>query len=738
MPAARRKQAPKTFEPQELSWLSFNERVLQEASDPSVPIIQRVRYLGIFSNNMDEFFRVRVADVRRLAAFASPSTQERYKKLLLEIQGRVMALQRRFDHVYLEVLRTLREHRIYLINEGQIGTQQAEFVRRYFFERIQPELEPILLDDQYPLPELSDASIYLAIKLVTDDGVRFALLEIPTDRLGRFIQIPSRRGHRGKVFMVLENMIRTCLPDVFRGVFPIQSAEAYTIKLTRDAELELDEGITQSLIDKVSSSLKKRRKADPVRFLYDHRMPEDMQQYLTRRFNLGRYDSLIPGGRYHNSKDFMNFPNVGPRSLEFRPLPPLPVPELRDDLNALHCVRSRDTLLYYPYHNFDDITNLLQAAAIDPSVRAIKISLYRVATHSHVIDALLNAVRNHKKVTAVVELQARFDEQANIDWAKRLTEGGVNVIFGVAGLKVHCKLLLITRQEGKRQRYYSYVGTGNFNEKTSRIYTDFGLLTFNQEIGADVANVFEFIQYTYRRHRFRHLSVSPHSNRNHLMALINAEIDAATEGQSSGIFLKCNNLVDKRIINKLYEASQAGVPIRLIVRGMCSLVAGVPGVSDNIKAISIVDRFLEHARVYVFHNRGEPLYYISSADLMTRNLDYRVEVTCPIYDPALQQRLRAIMELQWQDNVKARVLDAEQSNSQRHKVKGSSPRIRSQEATHRYLRDGRLPASVRRVLDHEASASAPGPEPRASNRSRGSAQSDKGADSINPHQDKRG
>lgn len=687
----------KIHEPQELSWLSFNERVLQEASDPSVPIIQRVRYLGIFSNNMDEFFRVRVADVRRLATFSSPNKQERYKRLLGQIQKRVLALQSRFDTVYHQVLKDLKEHRIYIINENQLDPSQADFVRHYFFANLQPELEPVLLDDHHPLPELNDASFYLAIKLVNEGHTRFALLEVPTERLGRFIEIPPRKGRKGKVFMVVENMIRTCLPEVFRGVFPIQSAEAFTIKLTRDAELELDEGINQSLIDKVSSSLKKRRKADPVRFVYDHKMPEDLLQYLTRRFNLGRYDSLISGGRYHNSKDFMSFPNVGPKSLEFKPLPPIPVPELACDSNVLHCVRQRDILLYYPYHSFNKITDLLQASAIDPAVKSIKISLYRVASQSHVVDALLNAVRNHKQVTAVVELQARFDEQANIDWAKRLTEGGVNVIFGVPGLKVHCKLILISRQEGNTLRHYSYIGTGNFNEKTSRLYTDFGLLTFNQEIGADVANVFDFTEYSYRRHRYRHLFVSPHSNRNNLMALINSEIDAARDGHTAEILIKCNNLSDQRLINKLYEASQVGVRIRLIVRGMCSLVAGVPGISDNIEAISIVDRYLEHPRVYIFHNRGKPLYFISSADLMTRNLDFRIEVTCPIYDPMLQQRVHTIMELQWADNVKARVLDPEQSNSQRHQVSARG-RIRSQEAIHRYLSDGRLPARVRQAL----------------------------------------
>jgi len=690
-PGRAKKQYP--LIPKELSWLSFNERVLQEAADPSVPAIQRVRYLGIFSNNMDEFFRVRVADVRRLATFSTPSEQERYKKLLQEIQKNVIEQQRRFDRVYLDVLAELRKHRIYLVDEQQLDQHQAEYVTRYFNRVIQPELEPVLLDDTHPLPVLTDASIYLAIKLQCNQQIRFALLEVPSERLNRFVEIPARKGQRGTVFIVLENIIRYCLPQVFHGIFPIDKAAAYTIKLTRDAELEMDEGITQSLIDKVSSSLKRRRKADPVRFVYDTQMPEDLLQYFTKHLNLGKYDSTIPGGRYHNSKDFMNFPPVGSNTLEFKPLAEIPVPELKQDENIFRCLRAQDVLLYYPYQSFSHVVKLLETAALDPAVKFIKISLYRVAKHSHVVDALVNSVRNHKKVTAVVELQARFDEEANIGLARRLTDGGVNVIFGIPGLKVHSKLILIGRTENGTTHYYSHIGTGNFNEKTANVYTDFSLLTYDQEIGADVANVFDFIEFTYHRNRFRHLFVSPHSNRNNFMAAINEEINAAREGERAEITIKCNNLVDERIITKLYEASQNGVRIRLIVRGMCTLVPGVAGISENIEAISIVDRFLEHPRVFIFHNRGKPLYYISSADLMTRNLDYRVEVTCPIYDPKLQQRIQTIIDLQWRDNVKARALDATQSNRMKTR---RGPRLRSQDAIHRYLQTGELPAVLKR------------------------------------------
>ncbi|MGB2254153.1 MAG: polyphosphate kinase 1 [Spongiibacter marinus] len=683
----------------ELSWLSFNDRVLQEAADPSVPIIQRIRYLGIFSNNLDEFFRVRVADVRRLAAFSTPSKQEEYKQLLEEIRQKVLKLQHRFESTYNANLKELRRRKIYVINEKQLDDSQIEYVRNYFHAHIQQELVPIVLDEANPMPELNDASIYLAIKLSYQGQTRFALLEVPTTRIERFVRIPGRNGKKGKVLIALENMIRVCLPQVFRGVFPLDSAEAYTIKLTRDAELELGEEVTQTFVEKMTQSLKRRRKGDPVRFVYDAQMPNDMLEYLVRRLGLGRLDSMIPGGRYHNSKDFMRFPNLGPAYLDSKSLPKIRVPEIDAADNILSCMRERDLLLFYPYHSFDYLTDLLKTAAIDPAVKSIRISLYRVASNSHVVDALLNAVANHKEVTVVVELQARFDEEANIALSQRLTDGGVNVILGVPGLKVHSKLISISRQEGSVQKYYSHVGTGNFNEKTAEVYTDFSLLTYDQAIGDEVAKVFDFIAYTYKRHNFQHLAVSPLNSRDRVIENVQAEIDAAKRGDECGITLKCNNLVDRELVDKLYEASQAGVPIRLIVRGMCSLVPGVKGLSENIEAISIVDGFLEHPRVYIFRNSGKPRYFISSADLMTRNIDFRVEVTCPIYSPELQQRIQSIIDIQWADNVKARLIDPSQTNAFRPRKK-SAPKVRSQLQIHSYLESGKLPRLAK--LDYKA------------------------------------
>ena len=678
------------FIPRELSWLSFNARVLQEAADDSVPIIERLRYLGIFSNNLDEFFRVRVAEVRRLISVSTASNKQQSKDLLTAIQDQVVILQKEFDKTYLKVLKGLRARRIYMINEQQLDSGQALFVQDYFTRVVLPELEPILLTESQPIPNLADESIYLAVDILSGEDYHYALVEVPTDRLDRFVEIPRKRGKGGKVFIVLDNIIRACLPQMFRGVMQIDAAAAYCFKFSRDAELEIDTGISQSLIDKMTSSLKQRRKADAVRFVYDAQIPPRLLDHLRDRFNFGKYDSLIGGGRYHNSKDFMSFPNVGPKYLEFKPLPPIRIPRLDGVESIFDCIRARDVFLYYPYHPFDYVTDLLKTAALDPKVTTIKICLYRVAEDSRVVDALLNAVQNGKRVLAVVELAARFDEEANIGWARRLTDGGIKVIFGIGGLKVHSKILLIERSEGSGMRYYSHIGTGNFNEKTARRYTDFSLITQDQNVGKDIYNVFDFLQFNYKRPRYRQLLVSPHTTRTGIVELIDREIDNATSGYKASMTLKCNNLVDKQMVMKLYEASAAGVQIKLIIRGMCSLLPGVKGISDNIEAISIVDRYLEHPRVFVFYNRGEPKYLIGSADLMTRNLDYRVEVLCPILDRDAQKLIQDTLDQQWHDNIKARILDQHQANDLVASKKKAT-RIRSQETIHRYLATGKLP-----------------------------------------------
>jgi len=471
------------FYPKELSWLAFNERVLQEAGNSSVPELQRLRYLGIFSSNMDEFFRVRVADVSRLAAFSkSAEDKQHYRDRLSLIQARTRYLGLQFDRTYKEVLRALNRRNIYIITYEQFDERQGKEAKRIFFEQLLPELDPVILKKDKPFPKIDDGILYLLVRLVDhDDQVRYGVVEVPSDRLSRFVQLPPRPGRSNTVFAVLEDIILHNLSDVFRGVMNIKSAEAYIFKLTRDAELEFDEAINQSLVDRMAKSIKRRASGEPERLVYESCMPEDMLAILTKRLGLGRYDSLMPGGRYHNSKDFIDFPSVGPAYIDLKTMPCIAHPDIASsEGNLFDLVRQKDLLLYYPYHSFNTVIDLLKTAAIDPAVKSIKICLYRAAKHSRIVDALLSAKRNFKEVTVVVELQALFDEANNIAWANQLTDGGVNVIFGVPGLKVHTKLISITRREDGKLRYYTHVGTGNFNEKTASLYTDFSLITRNK------------------------------------------------------------------------------------------------------------------------------------------------------------------------------------------------------------------------------------------------------------------
>lgn len=673
--------------PKELSWLAFNERVLQEAANPHVPEIQRLRYLGIFSNNLDEFFRVRVADVRKLAAFSKSEKKQQYKDLLEEIRQKVDHLHELFTDIYLDTLKDLRQRKIYLVDETQLDEHQQAFTSQYFHQTLFPFLSPFLLDENLQLPTLNDQAIYFAIRLTLTDGtVRYGIVQIPSHRLSRFVEIPQRKArkqHGSHVFIVLDNIIRHCLNDLFMGVFEIDHAGAYTFKLTRDSELELGDGISKSLLDKVVQSLQKRKKADPVRFIYDDTMPDDLLDALKKRLNIGVVDTLMPGGRYHNSKDFMAFPDIGPKYLHNPQWPSVPI-DISPAPNLFASIRERDIAAYYPYHSFSLVIAFLKNAAIDPNVRSIDICLYRVAEDSQVVDALINAMRNGKQVTAVVELQARFDEANNILWAEQLTEAGAQVIFGVPGIKVHAKTILVTRMENGNPRYYSHIGTGNFNEKTARVYTDVSLLTHHQGIGKDMRKLFEFLQRNYLRKEYDHLWVSPHSMRPNICALIDHEISQAEQGLAAEIMLKCNNLVDDEIVASLYRASAAGVKIRLIIRGMYTLAPDTDSATDNIHAISIVDRYLEHPRIFIFHNGGDKRYFIASADLMTRNIDHRVEVTCPVYDPQAQKLLMTIFETQWKDNIKARVLDGAMSNRFVHRKKGQK-KIRSQHVLHKTL-----------------------------------------------------
>lgn len=677
----------KQYEEKELSWLSFNERVLQEAMDKTVPLIERVRFLGIFSSNQDEFFKVRVSDVkRRILINEVHGGDDEAKVLLRAIQQKVMALGEAFDNTYKELLIALARHNIFLVNEYQLSESIQQWLRVFFKEKVLRHIIPILLNKEVnPVKFLKDEYTYLAIEMKKNGQViQYALVEVPTDDLPRFFQLPPEGTRRKKQIIILDNVIRFCLDEIFKGFFDYDEIAAYAVKLTRDAEYDLSDQLDLSLVDKMSDGLKQRLTAMPVRFVYEREMPAAMISFLKLKLQISSYDAIMPGGRYHNFKDFIGFPNVGRDYLENPKLPALDCRDFDGFVNAFDAITKQDILLYYPYHKFHHFTELVRQAAFDPAVSAIRINIYRVAKKSRIIHSLIDAANNGKKVTVVVELRARFDEAANIDWANILTDAGVKVVFGVPSLKIHSKLCLITRHEQGEAVRYAHIGTGNFNEKTAKIYTDFSLLTRHPDITAEVEGVFEYIEYPYRRYKFNHLLVSPINSRRQLYRLIDNELTNAKAGQPSGITLKINNLVDRDLINRLYAAGQAGVPIQMIIRGMCALRPGVPGLSDNIRVISIIDRFLEHPRVMVFHNKGNPQLYISSADWMSRNIDGRIEVGTPIYDERLKQRILDILELQLSDTCKARVIDADQKNE--YVKRGNRRKIRSQVAIYDYLK----------------------------------------------------
>ena len=679
--------AEKLYIEKELSWLSFNERVLQEAADKTVPLIERIRFLGIFSNNLDEFYKVRFADVkRRILISQERGGSDNSKHLLTKMQTKALKLNEQFDELYGDLIREMARRRIFLVNENQLDDTQKRWITKYFRKEVMPHITPLLIkDDIDVLQFLKDEYAYITVDLRKDDHSQYALLEIPTDHLPRFVMVPEQKGKRRKTIILLDNIIRYCLDELFKGFFDYDELNGYAMKMTRDAEYDLRLEIEYSLLEQMSEGVNQRLTAMPVRFVYEREMPQEMLDFLCRKLQISNYDSLIPGGRYHNFKDFIGFPNVGREYLENKPMPPMKCADFEGYANSFDAIKAKDILLYYPYHTFDHISELVRQASFDPKVLAIKINIYRVAKDSRLMNSLIDAVHNGKSVTVVVELQARFDEEANIEWSKVLTDAGVHVIFGAPGLKIHSKLLLISsREEGEIVRY-AHIGTGNFHEKTARIYTDFALLTADQEITNEVRNVFGYIENPYRPVRFNHLIVSPRNSRKQLYRLIDGEIANAKAGKKAALTIKVNNLVDKGIVNKLYGASNAGVKINMIIRGMCSLVQGIEGVSENIRIISIVDRFLEHPRVVITHNDGDPQVYISSADWMTRNIDHRIEVAAPVRDPRLKQRIIDITNIHFTDTVKARLIDKEMSNS--YVPRGNRKKVRSQVAIYDYLKN---------------------------------------------------
>ena len=692
--------AEKLYIEKELSWLSFNERVLQEAADRTVPLIERIRFLGIFSNNLDEFYKVRFADVKRRILISQESGEDdNSKHLLTKMQTKALKLNERFDELYGELIREMARRRIFLVNEHQLDESQQKWITKYFHREVKPHITPLLMtEDIDVLQFLKDEYAYIAVELRKQEHSQYALLEIPTDHLPRFVMVPEQKGKRRKTIILLDNIIRYCLDQLFDGFFDYDELNGYAMKMTRDAEYDLSHEVENSLLEQMSEGVSQRLSAMPVRFVYERDMPQQMLDFMCGKLGISNYDSLIPGGRYHNFKDFIGFPNVGREYLENKPMPPMKCADFEGYANSFDAIKAKDILLYYPYHTFDHITELVRQASFDPKVLSIKINVYRVAKNSRLMNSLIDAVHNGKNVTVVVELQARFDEEANIEWSKVLTDAGVHVVFGAPGLKIHSKLLLISRREDGEINRYAHIGTGNFHEKTARIYTDFALLTCNPEITAEVRNVFGYIENPYRPVKFNQLMVSPRNSRKQIYRLIDGETANAKAGKYAKIVFKINNLVDKGVINKLYGASAAGVEVKLIIRGMCSLVPGIEGISDNIQIISIVDRFLEHPRVMIAHNDGDPLVYISSADLMTRNIDHRIEVATPIHDPRLKQRVLDIIDIHFTDTVKARVIDKEMSN--KYVARGNRKKVRSQIAIYDYIKQ-----SEKQIRKQKADAS---------------------------------
>lgn len=684
----------------EKSWLSFNARVLQEAADPTVPLLDRLRFLGIFSNNLDEFFRVRFAAIRRLIQTGQSGEKllgTPAQQLIKDITSVVIKHQTESLKILSIIEKELEKEGIFIINETEITQEQENFVRDFYIQKVSPALVTIILNDLAEFPLLKDTSGYLAVKLVmknevkestflglkkTKKEVRYAVIEIPKT-INRFVVLPSVQDKQ--YIIMLDDVIRYNLHSIF-SIFDYESISAHMIKITRDAQLEIDSDLSKSFVEKISESVRDRRIGEPVRFVYDQKIDKDTLAFFLEKMQIDSKDSVIPGGRYHNRRDYMDFPNLGRFDLLYQNRTPLPVEGLNLEGSILQKIAEKDYMVHAPYQSFSYLIKFLREAALDPKVQSIKITLYRLAKNSQIISSLINAAKNGKRVVVQIELQARFDEASNISYAEQMQQEGIELIFGVKGLKVHSKVCVIERLEDKKIKRYGFISTGNFNESTAKVYTDVTLFTCHSQILKDAAKVFDFFEVNYRVHRYKNLVVSPHYTRNKMYKLIDREIMHALNGKETYIHLKMNSLSDYRMIDKLYDASRAGVKIKLIIRGICCLIPGVPGMSENIEAISIVDSYLEHTRIFIFGNNQKPEVYISSADFMTRNIDARVEVTCPIYDEDIRQELMDIFDLGWKGNVKAR-LHSEQLDNKYRKRNPNDRIFRSQLETYNYYRD---------------------------------------------------
>ena len=662
----------------ELSWLDFNARVLQEAAHKDVPLLERLRFIGIFSNNLDEFFQVRFATVQRIAQsemtgkkiFGGQSASD----LLKSITKKVIEQQKESSQILTSIEKELEKEQIYLINENQVLAEHEAFLKEYFIQKVSPALMTIVVSEDEN-QDFSDHLAFLAVKLRFQENdtekTQYALIELPTD-LDRFVVLPNL-GEKQYV-MFLDDLIRYHFHLIF-NFFEFTHIESHMIKVTRDAELDMEGDVSKSYINKIVESVRERILAEPVRLVYDNEIAPDTLEIVKNLLGVGTNDSLIPGGRYHHRRDYMNFPQLHRRDLQYERKDPLPIEGLSLEKSIFKALESKDYLLYTPYHSFSFVIKFLREAALDPEVTTIKITIYRLSKISNVARSLINAAKNGKKVLVQIELQARFDETNNITYAEQMQAAGVELIFGIPGLKVHSKICVIEKKTQGKKKRYGFISTGNFNEDTAKIYTDYTLFTSNQKILKEVNKVFNFLQVHYKLKKYKHLIVSPHYTKNALVKMINQEIENHKAGLPSGIRLKLNAITNFSMIEKLYEASTAGVPIQMIVRGICCLIPGVKGISENIEVISVVDRYLEHPRVYHFTNGGTPKIYISSADFMTRNIENRVEVAAPIYDTDLQRQITEVFDIIWNDNVKARRLNGSTQNAF---IKNDSTPIRSQ------------------------------------------------------------
>lgn len=662
----------------DISWMYFNQRILLEACRPEVPLLERLTFLGIYSNNLDEFFRVRVATLNRIVEYADKNMlkeQETATYTLKQIGKLHNRYYEQFEETFASIIEELKKENIYIIKETEMNDEQKSFITSFYRNKLNGSTNPVYLNSLRPWDDQTDEDIYLAIRLLrkAETGrVRqkdYAIMELPTVEFGRFIRLPDSDGKIALMF--LDDVIRYCLPMIFVGM-KYTDYEAYTFKFTKDAEMEIDSDLRTGVLQKIAKGVKSRKKGEPIRFVYDEQMPKDLLKKLVDRLNIDKNDTRVAGGRYHNFKDLMKFPVCGRQDLRYPAWEPIFKPELSSTESLLTAIRQKDRSLHYPYHSFDTFIRVLREAAISKEVKSIKMTLYRLAKDSKVIKALICAAKNGKKVTVVIELLARFDEASNINWSKKMQDAGIHVIFGVEGLKIHSKLVHI----GTRHGDLACISTGNFHEGNACMYTDYTIMTAHRPIVREVNTVFDFIEKPYTPINFKELLVSPNDMRKRLISLINKEIKNKEQGKEAYILAKVNHITDRALIEKLYEASAAGVRIELVVRGNCSIVTGVPGISENIYINGIIDRYLEHPRIFIFANGGEERYYIGSADWMPRNLDNRIEVLTPVYDKEIKADLKRIVCYGLRDTAKGRIVDGTGKNEEK---KSETKLFRSQE-----------------------------------------------------------